>query len=419
MKYETETCLIIDSGYACSIAEKLSEDFGKTYYITPTLNESPEHKHFAKGLGLGKIIKMDEMGNPIKFWDKVEEASLIITPEVGFGDIADYIRRHHPEKRVFGCGRADILEENRLFLKQIQEKVGLPVQPYLHAVGMKDLRAKLSKMKDCHVKPFIFRGDRETFHFKSMKESEDALDDMESTYGIGKHYQQFLIEPGLDALGETGCDLFLNGRDYIKPYHWGIERHAPYLGKWDDKLPEPLAQTMEAFKEILIGYDYRGVVATEELIISEDEHYPLDLTVRFPMPMGVMWTETITNFAEVIWKVAGGEEVEIIPAAKYVGCLPFESDYASDHWLRLLYNKKFKKNIKLLEGCTWDGKTYAVKGTAMCVVLIAWGKSPKEVIYQLEELSHEIEADDLVKDLTPLYKILEDFKTLEEVGIYF
>jgi hypothetical protein len=368
---------------------------------------------------MGNVIKMDEMGNPIKFWDKVEEADLIITPEVGFGDIADYIRRKHGEKRVFGAGRADVLEENRLFLKQVQKAVGLKVQPYIHAVGMDDLRNKLKKIKDAHVKPFIFRGDRETFHFRNMDDSIDTLDDMETAYGIGKHYQQFVVEMGLKAIAETGCDLFFNGRDYIKPYHWGIERHAPYLGKWSDRLPSQLEETMEAFKSILINFNFRGVVATEELILSKKEHYPLDLTVRFPQPMGIMWTETIKNFSEVVWRVAGGEEAVIIPAAPYVGCLPFESDYAIDHWLRVHFDESLSSNIKLIEGCIWDGKMYAVKGTAMCVVLIAWDDSPKKVIKQLEKLAHEVHADDLVKDITPLYHIMDDFKKLEAAGIEF
>ena len=404
---------------SCALVERLSLDFGKTYYYTTGLQTQQDHKNFAFGLGLGNIIKFDERGNPLKFWSHVDEADLIFLPHVGYGDVADFIRSHFPKKRVFSCGGADILEEDRYFLKQVQKKIGLPVQPYIRAVGMDDLREKLKIIEDVVVKPHGFRGDRETFPVHNYDEVEEILNIMDYDYGVGREYQQFVVEKMLDIIAEIGCDLFFNGTKYLTPYLWGIEREAPYIGKYDDKLPYFLEKTMKAFAPVFSSYGYKGAVSTEEIVINKKLSYLLDMTVRFPQPLASIQTLSLDNFSEVIYGTAGGEDVSLKNKGKYVGCLPVQSDVAQKHWLRLIYDKKFEKNIKMVFGCKSGKKTFAVPGYSTVANIVTFGSSMKEVAYQLEELIGEIDGDGVEKDTTALGKIMKDLEALSEFGIKF
>ena len=53
------------------------------------------------------------------------------------------------------------------------------------------------------------------------------------------------------------------------------------------------------------------------------------------------------------------------------------------------------------------------------VNVVAFGNSPKEVVYHLEELIKEVDADEAEKETSSLHKILSDFRDLKEIGINF
>jgi hypothetical protein len=425
-----KTLLIYDTGTSCGHAEKLAESFKTVWYYSPFNTASPKVQDFAHGYGIGKVVTTDNIRiggasfeKPIKFFDYVEKADCIMFPDVGMGDIAEFIKRNFPTKRVFGAGKADILEEHRAFLKHVQKNVlGLPTQKSMEVKGTAALRDVLSKRSNLFVKLNQFRGNRETFKGHNLAKADRIIDEIEYEIGPFKSILPFNVEEEIKGgLLEPGFDLFFNGKDFIKPYQWGIECDSPYIGKFSDKLPPTMQKTIEALQPILSRMDYRGAVSTEEILINKDKSYFLDFTARFPQPLSVIWTESITNFSDVIWKVAGKEDVTINPIAEYVGCLPVHSGHAKDSWLKVYYDKKFSRYIKPHFGCEINGErsSVPVNNNTIVATLIAWGKSPQSVADKLKKLLEEVDADYIEKDHTALDRIMKDIKKLKDLGIDF
>lgn len=426
--YSSLTATVIDTGISTAQAERLSRDFGKVYYWTPYNTQKPHVMDWAPGYGMGKIIKEKTISfhgrsfsQPIKAWDCIEESDLIFFTDVGWGDWQRTIRKYMPSKRVFGPNMADIMEEDRYFFKTLQQYIlKLPTQKYARVAGVDGLRRFLKSHNNVWVKLNQFRGDRETFHAYNVQKTDNIIDKISVTLGPMKSVIPFIIEEEIkNGIVEYGFDLFFNGKKFITPYLWGIEAGSPYIGKFSDSLPPTLQKITDSLAPVLERMNYRGAISCEEILVSKNKGYFLDFTSRFAQPLSTMYTEVIKNYTDVIWAVAGGEDVTIEPISTYTGCLSVHSEEARESSTQLFYDKKFSRLIKPYLTCEVEGERYALKGEALIASLISWGTSPKDVAGKLKRLLKEIDADGIEKDITKLYSILEDFKKLADIGIKF
>jgi len=427
-EFSDRSVLVLGTGIETAHAMRLAKDFGKVFHFTPYNNQKPKIKDFAPGFGLPGIIKTEKtvMGgitfeNPIKLWDYIPKADLIYITDVGFGDIARAVKRYHPDKRVFGPDMGDLLEEDRYFFRYMQSHaMKLPTQNTKRLFGTDSLRSLLKKKKDVWVKLNQFRGDRETFKPVNDQKTDNTIAKIEQKIGPFKAITPIIVEDEIkNGIVEYGFDLFFNGKTFIKPYLWGIERSAPYLGTVTDKMPTALDKLMNALQPVLTKMNYRGAVSSEMILVSRNKGFFLDCSSRFAMPLSVIYTEAILNYSEVIWKVAGGEDVEIQWIAPYVGCLPLAAEEARTDWVQIYYDKKYSKFIKTYSTCSVEGSLHAVPGEPYIINLIAWGSSPNQVVNRLKGLMDKVDADSIEKDSTNLEKIMGDFKKLKEIGIDF
>jgi len=427
--YSKKNVLAISTGIDCAIVAKLSESVNNCWLYTPHGSSFPKIEDYAKGFGLANIEKVMK---PYKY---IGKADLIFFGDIGFGDMAEALRDDTPARLfreghdVFGAGDLEELEENRFKARKIQEKIGIndpednPVQYTVEIPGVNKLEKYLNIPENlpCFVKPYIFRGTKETSHITNRRKAQTLIKKLRARLGPLSEWQKFTVEEGIkDSICEYGNDLFHNGTTWILPYLVSIENEAPYIAHWREDSPTSLQHTLDMLDPFFKRANYRGAFSTEELLMPDLIHSKLiDWTTRFLQPAGSGYSEWITNLTEVIFKVARGEDVTIETVAPFVGALPMNAEEASNDWLDIYVEDEYKKHFKPVYGCFADDQLWAVKGFSTAITAIAWGKSPKAVVNQLKDLVEHVDADDLEKETSKLDEILENIEMLEQKGIEF
>ena len=370
---------------------RLARDGNEIRYFTPFAGSSIKFENYAPGLGFEKIDKIQY------FFDSIDWADCITFFEIGAGDLASYLRRT-TKIPVFGAGQAEKLENHREQMRQIQKDIGLPTQHTAIVTGVDNLRKYLKTHPNQVVKLDIFRGDCESFIVKNYDRMEIFIDEIEVAFGPFNEQYQFMVEDIIEGV-EPGFDVFFNGKDYIKPYLWGFQvNESIYFGKYVNELPQPLQLVADKLKPMLQKYDYRGALSTEIRITKEGKPYLIDLTTRYPYPLSLIYTESIANYSEVIYKVAKGELVTIKPTGEYVGSLPMRAPHAEKHWVRMDFKGDIN-NIKTRMAAKMNGIYYGIKGMPEVVCCIAIKNSLSQVMESLKETAHNIDVYSLDKDV--------------------
>jgi len=410
--------LIYDFGLSTEHVVRLARDGGIVRYFTPYVKAFPQFEDFAPGLGLEGIEKSEN------FFEDVDWADVIMFPDIGAGDLCDYLKRKG--YLVYGAGlRGENLENHRFETRKLQKELGLPTQGTVPLAGIQKVREFLqsstAKNKTgWYIKLDKFRGDIESFYAKNYESVETILDDIEVALGPFKEAYLFIAEEKIEGI-EPGFDLFFNGTEFLQPYLWGYEYHSGYIGVYTKELPEPLRFVAQKLAPYLQSIDYRGAISVEMIITETGKPYVIDITARFPYPLSAVYTESINNYSQVIHNIALGNKIDLDVNCKYVGCLPLESGYADKHWLKLNFDPKLRNRIKLRMGAAIGNKFYAVKGFSNVVVLISLGNAVNEIKKELLALIKQVEAHGLEQEEIAggFYKIEKIIQEGTKYGLNF
>jgi hypothetical protein len=407
--------LIYDFGLFFEHARCVAAQGHTVRYFTPFFGAYPKFEQYAPGLG----FEDEGIEKVMTFFDNVEWADLICFFDVGTGDIADYLRKQNPDKAIFGSGlKGDRLENNREFTRMIQEKIGLPVQESEVVKGIPALREYLKKHPQKYVKLDIFRGDMDSFEAKSYYQVEGYLDQLEVALGPFNEIYNFLVEDKIDG-EEPGFDLYYSSKQWLKPMLWGIEQSKEsYVGVYVNNLPKPLAIVADKLGKVLEKLDYRGAMSIEVRVTKDGTPFLIDICSRYPAPLSALYTLSIENYSEVIYKIAQGKDVAIKTLGKYVAALPMYSNQAETNYVALDFPDKYAKYVKLRTPAKVKSQIYGVKGTKVVYVLVACGDDWKKLVYFLEKLSKKVEAFKLSDEsLASLKKIEDKIATLPQYGL--
>ncbi len=407
-----KSCLVVGAGLEADFAAALSRDFGTTYYHTLWNTKDPKYVDFSFGEGLGRVVKV------AKQKQAAQKVDMVASFDVSFGDeITDYRRQGVP---CFGSDiKADAMEESRDKFREIQKALKLPTPDYEIIIGMENLKKYLKAHPDVIVKHNVFRGDRESYKTFTYDTHETVLDEWATALGPKKEEYKFIVEQPIKADLETGFDAFHGVDGFLFPYLRGYECHHAYIGKWEMEPVEPIATSMRKLGPLLKKMDYRGLISDEERILSPKKSIIIDMTMRSPLPLGLIYTEAVTNFSEVVWKIANGEKVELQVKGKYVACLPLYSQATATNWVRLMIEERDRNVIKLLCGCRYDGQYWAPRGEETIAVLIAIGNSVPEVLSKIKTYSERVNYIDKEVNFTPFQEILKAIKEGNKMGLTF
>jgi len=405
--------LVYDFGLALEHALRLARDGHNVTYFTPWARGFPRFEDYAPGLGYEDV----GLKKTLYFFEEIPKNDLIVFFDVGAGDLCQFLRQNL-DIPVYGAGEGEKLENHRILMRRLQKKIGLPTQYTVEIKGIPMLRKYLERNPNKFVKLDIFRGDVESFYAKTYDDVELYLDEIEVALGPFNEIYEFMVEDFIEGI-EPGFDLFFNGKDWVKPYLWGVEQNKScYVGKYVDTLPEPLQLIADKLKPILQKIDYRGALSTEVRVDKNKTPYLIDVCARLPFPLSAVYTESIRNYSEVIYKVAKSEDVKLDVAGKYVVAVPLSTKHADTHWVKLIFDEKYKKFIKTRISAKVDGNYYAVKGMDTVFVLVAVGDDYHKLIKIMEALVEKVDAFGLNTDtISGLYKIDEVLQKYDKYGM--
>lgn len=199
--------LCYDLGLFTESALRFLRDCASVRYFCPWISAFPEPFDCKIGDGLDGMERIEY------FWDHVDDADLIFVPDTMCSDVVEYLRKHNYP--VAGVGKAEKLELDRWYGREVQRKNGLPTQETYSITGCDAMMKFLKENKDFYIKLNMFRGLEESFHHIDWHQSEDTFYDIAHALGPYKESIAFICEesmegpePGLDAITWEGEMMF-------------------------------------------------------------------------------------------------------------------------------------------------------------------------------------------------------------------
>ena len=419
MNFKDKKVLVFDHGLFPFIAVRLAEDFGTTYYFKEWETGAPTPDDAFVGTGLPNITRVDS------FFDVLmkEKPDLIVFPDVGHGDLQEYLREQG--FKVFGTGKSEILEDDRVFLRKVLEKLKLPVSSYkVINGGIEELWKELEKEKNKYVKISLYRGVMETFFYENAKRSKSELDYLAYKLGILDKEMEFLIEDPIDSIVEVGAEWFFTDQGYLPAGMYGYEiKNKGYCGKIVSygKLPGPLKVITDKFLPVYKKYKVRGALSIEARVTKDQKSYFIDPCMRFGSPPGEVLSEAYENMSEIMTSVADGKSV--LPKQRY--------DYAAQVMLQvreplktqlaLNIPEKYVKSLKFRNLCRIKGQYYHLPQDEETVIgaAIGFGKNIKEAQDKAMEAASQMEDHAVYFDKDVFLKADEQIKKGRRVGVEF
>jgi len=290
--------LVYDYGLCTSHAQKLAEQGHMVFYYVPWQDTFPQSTKALIGEGLEGLHRITD------FWDYVDKVDIIVFFDNCCGDLVDYLRKKG--YKVFGAGKAEQLELNRIKQKEILKTVGLPVGEYEVIHGLSALREYLKENKDKYVKINAFRGDVETFHHKDYKSSLPLLDHIAYKLGAKQEELDFIVEDTIPGV-EPGYDGFVVDGKYPEITMYGYElKGAGYIGRvvLDKGLPPALKEINTKLAPFFKVCKARTMFSTEVRVGEDRKGYLIDPCVSED-------TEILTNKGWKFFKDLNGSELVV------------------------------------------------------------------------------------------------------------
>lgn len=412
--------LVTDPGgvYAEHANELSNKGKNEVRYFPGIYEFAPEYSNYAPGDNF-EHLKKDGA-----FEDFIDEADCIANFAVHGNAMIGYLREKYPKKSIFGSGKGDILENDRLLLKRLAEKFKLPVSEYKVLKGVKELEEYSKNHSDIYVKLDIFRGDYETFHIKDYKAAMNnfCFVKLRQKFGPKSEDITFIAEKSIETDVEIGFDGFFNGEKFCDTCLRGYEVHKNlYIGRVSSykETYAPLRETMDSFIPLLKKLDYRGAISTEEKIVSKEKHYLLDWCSRLLIPGGTIYL-LAKNWGEFVHSVGLKEDVKLDIPYKYCGTFSLKSKDLVDDYQWLDIKKGHKDSVRIVQPCMVKDLYYAIKGGDEVCTLTVGGNSVDEVIYKLKEAKDFVDCDGLDKDpLNGIDTVKDIIKQGQKLGIDF
>ena len=351
------TCCVIDSGIFHEIAAKLAETYKKVYYhcwgwekAYPSMNLTEIGKGFPN---------VEILTSP--FGDEFDDIDLFVFPDCHLGPVQVHLESLG--KIIWGSRMAEILELDRVHMKELMRSKGLPVGPYKEVYGMDALRKHLTDRKNQWVKVNKFRGQLETFKSKNIKAIEPKLAEVEYKLGPNAEDMHFIVEDDLPDKIEIGTDAYTVDGQFPKSLLAGIEiKGSGFVGVFTEyaKLAPSITRFNQAMVPEFKKYGYRGFFSTELRIGRDKKDYMIDFCARCPSPPNELYQELYKNLAKIIWNGANGIMVDPEPIAKYGAEAVMHSTWAINNWQPVEFPKDLKLHIKLRNALVKKGRYYNI-----------------------------------------------------------
>lgn len=416
-----KTCIVYDSNCYVEVAVRLARDFKQVYYYSHWQVDYPTSYQKSVGRGLeGEGV--ERINN---FWDYIDKVDLIVFPDGNTGDLVDYLR--NTGYRVWGSGKGEELEYDRVSAKEYMKHLKMPVNKYEVITGIDDLREYLKdeKNEDKFIKNDV-RGSFESFHHQKWRLTEPILVSIEGSLGVTKNEFEFIVEDPIPDAAEWGYDGYSIDGQYSKEALFGIEvKDLGYVGKVKkyDEISDLITGPNEKLKPFLKKKKFRGFLSTEIRITPDKKNYLIDFTCRQPSPPGEIYQELWENYSEIIWFGADGILVEPIFTSKCaVEGIILSSWAAGDGEQAIYFPEEIRKWIKIKNLYKYKDTYYFLPvggGYEQIGGVVALGETIDECVEKLKKYSEEIEGYKITIPIGSIDKAMEEVEKSKSLGIHF
>lgn len=403
---------VVDHGLFLPVAQKLGEQFKKVYYYTPIEKAMPLLSDAVVGDGFETV---ERIYCP---WEVKDRCDLFVFPDIGFGGMQKELRAQgYP---VWGHMGADILETHRgRFLGKLEE-LGLDVPPHQVVVGMTALKDYLRYAEDVYIKISRWRGDWETFHWRSWEEDESTLDYSSFRLGPMKERMTFYVFDAIDTDIEDGIDTWCIDGKWPKLVMHGMERKdKSYLCGIQEMDTIALAVSIvnQKIGPELAQYGYRGFFSSE-VRIKDEFSYFIDPTCRAGSPPSQVMTELIENLGEVVWQGAQGICVDPVPKAKFGAQVAIMADRKKGDWLSLDLGPDVKPWVKSGDSCEVNDVVFVPPNPTEPLVgwVTAIGDTLEETIGNIQIMVKNLPCG-LECDVSSMAALLSEMEEAKKEGV--
>jgi hypothetical protein len=419
-----KTAIVIDNGLYFEFALQLAKHFKQVFYFCefrsafPGIDKAAVGNEYVNGHALHTFDGLN-IHRITELYDVIDQVDIAIFPDVGNGDLAEYLRRQGMP--VFGSGKGEVLELSRMKAKAMIQDQGLPVHPYNTVIGTAQLREAISSSGSLYVKISKYRGVFETYHHTSPEQTAIWINDIEQRLGKLADIVHFIIEDPLETKVEIGTDSYTVNGKYPSMTLAGVEiKDLGYCGqifKYSEQ-PKGVLTVDEGLKPIFADLGYRGFYSTEIRETANGDPHLVDFTARIPLPPGFLYPLMYENIGDIIWGIAIGEMVEPVIAKKYGMMVMLYSPWYTTHMLHVRFPPEYRENIQMMLPVKIDGEYYCISEYSMDefgAVSVA-GDTIEECVENAGAILSTIEAYQFTYDANVMEKAMAAFKEMEQMA---
>jgi hypothetical protein len=407
---------VVDNGLFTALAERLARECKHPVnYAVQWEAEFPVINDRFLGSGLENVRRIeDPYVNAV-----VDATDVYVFPDIFHAGKQQLLER--VGKKVWGSRLGDALETKRVWFRELQDELGMPVPEYEVVEGYTNLIAALKERGHCFVKTTSkIRGTMETHEFFDIEQDQYWLWKLQAELGPFREVILFLLEAPIESKFETGIDTYCIDGKFPKTPIQGIEIKGKLIlcsAQRTSPTPKALDQALETLSPALQSMTYRNFFSAE---FRDD--ILTDLCGRCPNPGIGAEMEMIRNLPEIV--LAGAEGQLIEPEYEYE--FGIQAAIFHDHPEELAKRFKLPEDlyrwVKLMEYCKVDGY-YEILPRRPFGTKIGWvlgvGKTIEEAAAHLIDNKEALESYPFDIDLAPLEEAIRQAEAAEKQGFEF
>jgi hypothetical protein len=342
------TVCVVDNGLFSELALRLARDFCRVLYYVPWEAEFPLINDRMLACGVDNLIRIeDPYLNSV-----VDSTDIYLFPDIFHAGKQEMLER--AGKRVWGSLTGDELETRRIWFRELQEKLKMPVPEYVIVKGYSELMELLKDHGRCFIKTTSkIRGSMETHEFHDLEQDEYWLDQLKTRLGPAREQVSFLVEEPVETGFETGIDTYCIDGKFPKTPMQGIEVKGKLIlcsAQTQSPTPTPLDDALSSLSPELELRGYRNFLSAEfrgDMLT--------DLCARCPNPGIGVEMEMISNLGDIILSGSGGELIEPEYEYEFGIQAAIYHDHDEELWRQFRLPDGLRRWVKLMEFCEDDG----------------------------------------------------------------
>lgn len=408
---------VVDNGLFTELAVRLARDCKHPVkYAVQWEAEFPLINDRFLGVGLENVIRVED-----PYLNRVvDETDAFVFPDIFHAGKQQLLERLG--KKVWGSREGDAFETKRVWFRELQASLGIPVPDYEVVEGYSNLVTHLKEHNEhCFIKVTSkIRGTLETHEFFDFEEDQYWIWKLQTDLGPFRESILFLVEKPIDSKFETGIDTYCIDGQYPKTPMQGIEIKGQLIlssAQTHSPTPKPLDDALSVLSPGMAAVRYRNFLSME---FRDDKL--TDPCARGANPGLGVKMEMISNLADIILAGADGELVEPEYEFEFGIQAAIFHDHPEELGKRFKLPEDLRRWVKLMEFAK-VGEYYEILPRRPFGTKIGWllgvGDTIKDAAAHLHENAEALKDHPFDIKTGSLEEAVEQAQEAEKAGFEF